>query len=196
MHVDFSVDLGPDAPALEVPWAAPDGSARFFDLRRRPELLLEIPEATENQELARFLSLANVESSLVQTAKCDAWLTDELSEEEAFFGARWKFASYVDLILTRPFRQTDFDAHESMARDLCRLLGKAPDLSVAAEFVIRRCYFHRTEDMDVSEDGFCITFCLAGFGDDEDQARLRWTIGLNLVQHALMQMSAQREVKG
>ena len=194
MHVDFSVEIGPEAPALEVPWSDADGKSRYFDLRSRPELLLEIPEASGNQELARFLSLLNVESSLVQTAKCDAWLTDVLSEEEAYFGAQWKFASYVDLILANEPKQADLDTHESMARGLCRLLGKAPDISVSTEFIIRRCYFHRTADTDESEDGFCITFYLAGYGDDEDQARLRWTIGLNLVQHALMQMSAQREL--
>ncbi|MBI2682144.1 MAG: hypothetical protein HYX26_02815 [Acidobacteriales bacterium] len=192
--MDFSVEVGPEAPALEVPWSAKDGSTRYFDLRARPELLLEIPEANQNQELARFLSLLNAEHSLVQTAKCDAWLTDEIREEESIFGAQWKFASYVDLFLTAEQKQGDLDTHEIVARGLCRLLAKAPDMSVAAEFIIRRCYFHRSADMEKSDDGFCITFYLAGYGDDEDQARLRWIIGLNLVQHALMQFSAQREL--
>ena len=42
MEAEFSVELGPDAPALELPWTSPDGKQRFFDLRTRPELLLEI----------------------------------------------------------------------------------------------------------------------------------------------------------
>jgi len=69
MQADYEVDLGPDAPALEVPWRSADGSARYFDLRSRPELLLEIREAAANPELARFLSAINAPRSHFQSAR-------------------------------------------------------------------------------------------------------------------------------
>src|SRR3954466_14051498 len=81
VHTDFSVELGPDEPALELPWASPDGTQRYYDLKRRPELLLEIQEAHDNRELGEFLVTTNSAVSVLETAKCDTWLSDELAEE-------------------------------------------------------------------------------------------------------------------
>jgi hypothetical protein len=189
MQADYEVELGPDAPALEVPWRSADGSARYFDLRSQPELLLEISEAAANPDLARFLSAINSPRSHFQSAKCDGWLSDEISEAEAIFEAKWKFASYVDLFFTDETAQRDLEIHRSTSSKLAKLLVKAPEVSAAAEFMVRRCYFHRTTDMETSEDGYCITFYLSGYGDDEDQARRRWVIGLELVQNALIQLT-------
>jgi hypothetical protein len=189
MQAEYEVELGPDAPALEVPWRSPDGAVRYFDLRARPELLLEISEAASNPELARFLSAINSVRSHFQSAKCGSWLSNEITEAEAIFEAKWKFASYVDLISANAAAQSDFAVHRTTASKLAQLLGKAPEVSAAAEFIVRRCYFHRTADMDTSDEGYCLTFYLSGYGDDEDQARRRWAIGLELVQHALVQLT-------
>ena len=197
MQADYEVELGPDAPALEVPWRSPDGTLRYFDLRQRPELLLEIGEAAANPELARFLSALNSPRSHFQTAKCDSWLSDQITEAEAIYEAKWKFASYVDLFFSDPAAQLDLEAYCATSSKLTRLLQKAPEVSAAAEFMVRRCYFHRSADPgsspEASDDGFCITFYLSGYGDDEDQARRRWAIGLELVQHALVQLTQRVE---
>jgi hypothetical protein len=187
VQADYEIELGPDAPALEVPWRSPDGHSRYFDLRARPELLLEISEAADNPELAKFLSTVNSPRSLFQTAKCDCWFSDEIEEAEQIYEAKWKFASYVDLFFAEPATQIDLESYRTTSSKLAQLLGKAPEISAAAEFMVRRCYFHRTNDMDQSEDGFCITFYLSGYGDDEEQARRRWAIGMELVQNALIQ---------
>jgi hypothetical protein len=189
MQADYEIELGPDAPALEVPWRSPEGSVRYFDLRERPELLLEISEAAANPELARFLSAVNSSRSHFQSAKCDSWLSDEISEAEAVYESKWKFASYVDLIFADPSAQADLERHRTTTSELAKLLSKAPEVSAAADFIVRRCYFHRTPELETSEDGYCITFYLSGYGDDEDQARRRWAIGLELVQHALVQLT-------
>ena len=123
---------------------------------------------------------------MFETAKCDAWLTDELTEEEEIFGATWKFGSYVDLLFADETRY-DFPKHETFAATASKLLGRAPEISAAAEFVVRRCYFHVAED---AREGFYFTFYLYGYGDDEDQARQRWAIALKVVQNALIQLSA------
>ena len=197
MQVDFNVELGADDHCLEMPWSSQDGKMHYFDLRVQPELLLEIAEAQDNRELAEFLSVLNQNGSLMQTAKCDTWLTNELDAEDEAFGSPWKFGSYVDLFFTDRARQRDLTAHEEFANTLKTLLGKVPDFAAAADIVLRRCYYHRPEySPDRSDDGYCLTFYLNGYGDDEDGAKKSWTIGLKLVQNALMQLSAAKKKTG
>lgn len=193
MQADYAVELGPDAPALEVPWASPSGDQRYFDLRGRPELLLELPEASQNTELARFLSSVNGTRSRLQSAKCDIWITDRLDEDEDVFAAEWKYGSYVDLFFCTEREQLDLSLHESTAKALARLLSKAPEVPAAAEIIVRRCYFHRTADLSQSENGYCFTVYLFGYGDDEAQARQRWVIGLDLMQNAIVQVTQRRK---
>ena len=191
MHADFSVELGQDDPALELPWESPDGAQRYYDLRRRPELLLEIREAHDNRELSEFLVATNSDVSLLETAKCDTWLSNELTEEEEVYGATWKFGSYIDLIFHDAEPRLSLEEHEALADRAVKLLKRAPEISAAAEFVIRRCYYHPAAGDGDSDSGFYLTFYLHGYGDDEDEARRRWNVGLKLVENALIQLSAQ-----
>ena len=194
MQIEFNVELAVDDHALELPWSSPDGKQRYFDLRAQPELLLDISETENNRDLAEFLSLLNQPGSAVQTAKCDTWLTSELDIEDEIFGAAWKFGSYVDLFFADRARQTALAEHEEFANTLKGLLAKVPDFAAAADIVLRRCYYHRPEySPDHSDDGYCLTFYLNGYGDDEDGARKSWIIGLKLVQNAVMQMSARKK---
>lgn len=192
MHTDIAVELAQADDALELPWVSPDGQARYYDLKRRPELLLEVREAHDNRELGEFLVTTNSSVSMLETAKCDTWLSNELSEEEKIYGAPWKFGSYIDLIFSEPEPRFRLEEHESFAERLSKLLERAPEISAAAEFVVRRCYYHPAEGGDDSETGYCITFYLYGYGDDEDEARRRWNVGLKLVENALVQLSAQQ----
>ena len=196
MRSDFIVELDPKDDALELPWASPDGTQRYYDLKRRPELLLEVQEAHDNRELGEFLVTVNSSVSLLETAKCDTWISDELTEEEQIYGAAWKFGSYIDLIFTRHETRFQFEEHEAFAERLAKLLQRAPEISAAAEFIVRRCYYHRENDgasesgVD-SDPGYYFTFYLSGYGDDEAEARRRWNVGLKLVENALVQLSAQ-----
>jgi hypothetical protein len=199
MHADFSVECTADDDCLEFPWAS--GELRYYDLRRQPELLLQVTETHDNTELGEFLSSINAPASMLQSVKCDVWVSREITPEEEVFGATRKFGSYVDLIFCEPSLHSAFDAHENFLRRLVRLLGKAPEISAAAEFIVRRCVYHmraRAAVVEVTADepteelrnGFGITFYLHGYGDDEDEARCRWTIALKLVENALLQLSA------
>src|SRR5438309_5680320 len=145
MQVDFNIELGPDDHCLELPWSSPDGRMRYFDLRAQPELLLEITEAQDNRQLAECLSALNQGPSIVQTAKCDTWLTNELDAEDEVFGSPWKFGSYIDLIFVDHRSQTDLSEHEQFAGTSKTLLSKVPDFAAAADFVLRRCYYHRPQ---------------------------------------------------
>jgi hypothetical protein len=191
MDADFSVELGADDDALEFPWSAEDQSLRYYDLKRHPELLLEIEEATNWPELGALLESVNGAKSTFVTAKCDVWDDSELSEAEEIYGASMKLTCYVDVLFDdrQRERRFSFEQHEQLARRLCELLSRAPEIPAAAEFVIRRCYFH-----DVGEPvtpGFYVTCYLFGYGDDEADARQRWGIGLSLVRSALVRVSGE-----
>lgn len=187
MQVDWSVELGAEDDRLEMPWAAADGSTRYYDLKRQPELLLQIEEAHHNRELGEFLASANSDHCVLETAKCDTWLTRELTEEEAIYQAEWKFGSYVDLLFTDEETRFSFAGHERFADAAAKLLKRAPEISAAAEFIVRRCTYHVGDDL---KEGFCFTYYLFGYGADEDEARQRWGIGMKLVENALLQLSA------
>lgn len=189
MDVDFSVELGADDPALEFPWASDDEKLRYFDLKSHPELLLQVDEATRFRELGEFLAAVNADSALL-TAKCDVWTENELGEAEDIYQAKTKFCSYVDLLLEEKTAEQrfDFERHVLIARRLTELLNNAPQISVAAEFIVRRCYFRGTEN---ERAGFYMTFYLFGYGDDESEARQRWAIGLTLAQNAILRWTVE-----
>jgi hypothetical protein len=145
MHADFSVELGHDDPVLELPWASDDGSIRYYDLKKYPELIQQIPEAVVYPEISAFLVRVNAPDSSLETAKCDAWLSQEIAPEEEIFGADRKFVSYIDIVFVDETARSSFEKHEEFAEELCRLLSRAPDIGATVELVIRRCYYHRPQ---------------------------------------------------
>jgi hypothetical protein len=196
MDATFSVELGAEDACLEIPWQA--GELRYRDLKRYPELLLELPES-QNREMAEFLTAMNSELSMLETAKCDTWLSDRMEEQEALFAATWKFGCYVDLIFADAKARPGFASHENFANRAAALLRRVPDIPAAAEFIVRRCYYApgaagaEVLESSGSEpvEGFYLTFYLFGYGEDEDEARQRWGIALKVVENALLQLSAK-----
>jgi hypothetical protein len=195
MQADYSVELGREDPALELPWQSEDGRTRYYDLKRHPESITQIAEAADAPELKTFLTRINAPAFPLQTAKCDTWSSREISPEEEIFGAPVKFVSYVDLVFVLLSVENEprlsFERHEALAKSLCALLERAPEMSASFELVIRRCYYHSDGRPDESASGFCMTIYVSGFGNDEAEARQRWSIALALVQHALVQVLQQ-----
>src|SRR5260370_14154796 len=198
MHADYSLELGREDPALELPWSPDDGATRYYDLKRNPELVLQVPEALNSAELSAFLTRINAAEFPLQTDKCDLWYSKEILPEEEIFNAAGKFVSYIDLVFAQDrakstqgsgavVRRLNLEEHESLAKDLCTLLKRAPEIAATVELVIRRCYFHKEGNPEKSDDGFCITTYVSGFGGDEAEARQRWSIAITLFQHALVQ---------
>jgi len=193
VQADFAVELGAEDETLEIPWAAEGGGPRYYDLKRHPELLSNLEEAVRAPELGEFLSKVNSLQSPLETAKCDVWSSTEINPEEEIFEATHKFGSYVDLFFSDEPKRFSFPEHEHLAKRLIQLLQRAPEMPAAAEFLIRRCYFHEPEEVPGQEeirDGFYITFYLFGFGNDELRSRQNWAIGLKLIGNAIRQMSA------
>ena len=156
------MELGADDETLEFPWAADADGHCYSDLKRHPELLAQVEEAQRVPELGEFLTAMNAASSILETAKCDAWASSEISAEEEIFEAASKFGSYVDLLCSAKELRFSFPAHEQLVQRLTQLLKRVPEIPAAAEFLIRRCYFHQGTE---TRDGFYITFYLFGYAD-------------------------------
>lgn len=185
MEADFAVELGTDDETLEVPWAADDdGGPRYYDLKRQPELLLNVEEAGHIPELGEFLEAMNSPSGTLETAKCDTWSSTEINPEEEIFGAAFKFGSYVDILFTPEATRYSFPEHEHFAKRITQLLKRVPEIPAAAELIVRRCFYHVGGEV---RDGFYITLYTFGFGDAETQARQRWAIALKLTENAIRQ---------
>lgn len=192
MLAEFTVEMGGEAPALELPWVSADGTRQFIDLRAEPQRLPEIEEVRAYPPLREFLLALNARSSPLGSVKCDAWSTSELAEEDQIFGAPLKFVAYVDVVFQEPALQTSQARHEQFGQALCELLARAPELPCAAELVLRRCYFHDPVAPGASRDGYCLTLYVTGYGEEEEQARQRGGIALRLVQNAIAQIFARR----
>ena len=188
MLAEWTVELAADDPRLEIPWTLQDGSSRFLDLKRQPELLLEIPETWTYPELAEFLNWANSPESPFETAKCDAWTTYQMDVDDEVFGEACKFGSYVDLLFVDKDRRKQFEENERFVQGLAKLLRRAPEMASAAEFIVRHCTDRRFH----VQECFYITFYLYGYGQDENQARSRWAIALKMVENAIRQHSLGR----
>jgi len=191
MDAEFSVELTPDDPTLAMPWSDPERRWQYFDLRSHPGRISDIEEALTFPELREFLVTVNAASSNLQSAKCDAWFSEEITEEEAIFGATCKFGSYVDVVFRQHTPQGSFPLHEAFAQRLVELLKRAPELPAAVEIIIRRAHYESTEEV---REGFYFTIYVLGYGDDESEAKQSCGIALRLVGHAALQMSTGRGV--
>jgi hypothetical protein len=135
---------------LEIPWSSDNPNVRYLDLKNHSELMQQVSEAIAYPELGSFLARINVPGFPLATAKCDAWPSSEVVPEEEIFGDR-KFVSYIDLLFVDEESRRSFEKNEVFAKQLCRLLGHAPEIAATVELVIRHCYW--LEGSAVSKDG-------------------------------------------
>lgn len=187
MDADFTIELGHDDRVLDFPWKDPAGKLAYFDLKREPELMARVEEAKKFPELGEFLRTVNSERSMVESAKCDAWSTTELSADEEIFNASHKFASYADLVFSTVDDRWSLALHEDFAKRLTALLKRAPEMNSSAEVCLRRCFF---EEAGKAREGFYFTIYVSGYGNDLAAAHKGWAIGTKLVGSAILQLSA------
>ncbi len=175
MEADHSLDLGPAAPALEIPWQDPEGRLHYFDLRRQPDAIEHIPEALEFPALRRLLLAVNSPPSAWQTAKCDVW-PDEAEPSENPYDAPFEQSCYVDLVLAEQTAalHEDLLVHQLAAEEMAHMLSANESLEALAEIIVRRCYFHRSIDAEESDAGYCLTLFLTGYGATPAKAAECW----------------------
>ena len=188
MEADFSIEMGQDDPVLDFPWTDPMGKLAYLDLKRQPEWIARVEEATKFPELAEFLKSVNSARSVVESAKCDVWESTELSVEEEIFNATHKFASYVDLVFSDVECRLSLPRNEEFAKTLTELLRRAPEMNAAVEICIRRCFFYEAGE---AREGCYFTLYVSGYGNDVVLACRNWGIAMKLVANAILQLSVK-----
>lgn len=184
MLTDWSAACGAEDPVLVVPWASPDGTLQWVDLREDPYAVNDIVEAEDHPALLAALRSLNGSRSPVFTAKCDVWpmdadeldaMRDEMLLDEEVAGAG--LVSYIDLLWRE--RATFASRHrmEQMLHKLDRLLTELPYSLAAAELTMRPA----VTDLGTVAEGFAITLYVKGIGVDETEAAQRWDEALRAV---------------
>ena len=192
MFAEWTAECAADDPLILVPWADPDGSARYVDLRTEPFDIAEIPEAENYPALRRALHSLNASGSAFLTSKCDVWtlspedggeklevlrLELDLSDEDVAFG----FSSYIDVLWRE--RNIFASAHRSSGRldRLVRRASKLPHAEAALEAVLRPA----VADLRGALEGFGATLYVTAIAADPETAMRRWEAALEAVVHLL-----------
>ncbi len=215
MEADDLVELGPDAPALELPWQDPEGRWNYHDLRggagaAGPEWernlkrgIDRIPEARQFPPLRSFLIHVNSPPSVWETAKCGV-LPEKSVPSENHYNAGFAHNCYVDLVLTAEFspqqanyglagdsvaaQRADLELHQRLAKELAAALSANEALEADAEAVVRRCYFHKKSSPEESDEGYSLTLFLAGYGDSAAKAAENLKSAMELASESLVKL--------
>jgi hypothetical protein len=134
MEADWEIELGGDAPIIDVCWSG------FVDLRRSPEKVCDLAEVLQLPALAPALLRLNSSESLLYTAKCDVWQVAEIDPLE--FDAPQEtpaqgMAVYVEQVPCAPRLWSDHDWAIVWCRALCTCLRNAPLRCSRVDLVIR-----------------------------------------------------------
>ena len=215
MEADDAVELGPEAPALELPWQDPEGRWTYHDLRGAagaagPEWerdlkrgIDRIPEARQFPPLRSFLLKVNSPPSLWETAKCGV-LPEKAVPSENLYNASFAHNCYIDLVLAEEFaeRRAELELHRQLAKELATALSadealhpskptaglSGIPLEAYAEAVVRRCYFHKKENPEESDAGYSLTLFLAGYGDSAAMAAEKLKVAMELAGESLLKL--------
>ncbi len=197
MDADYSVELGPTAPALELPWQDPEGRLHYVELRSNPGSLAHnlalinvarIPEARQFPALGRFLIAVNSPGSDWQSAKCDVW-PDETDVAENLYNRGFEQSCYVDIVLAgrAAALRCSLETHQRLARELAQSLEANVALEATADIVVRRCYFHHG-NAEESDAGYCMTLFLSAYGSSPAEAAECWERAMDFAAGCVLQL--------
>lgn len=144
-----------------------------LDLRQDPRAIERIDAAREHPALRALLLNLNSEESPFWTFGCKVWTAQDHGAEPNVFASR------IDLIISQganPGRAQ----YDEIATRLAGLLEREPGDALSAEVHISSAQFAG------GRDGFCLRLFLFARAAGEEQARLRWNLGLARVQQALL----------
>jgi hypothetical protein len=198
MDADYSIELGPTAPALEIPWEDPEGRVHYIKLRQKQGSagrvfagieILRIPEARQFPALGRFLVEVNSPPSPWETAKCEVWMT-EADAAENLYNLGFEQSCYVDMVLAEETEKLrpSLEVHQRLARELAGLLETQEAMAATADIVIRRCYFHLSGKVDESDAGYCLTLFLSAFGSSPPGAAACWERAMQFAAECLQRL--------
>jgi len=146
-----------------------------LDLREEPAAIERIDAARQHPGLRGLLLNLNAEESPFSTFGCKVWVTTETAEAEPSV-----FASRIDLVLAHRPEVRDSAQYEELANELAKLLEREPGDALRVEVIISPAEFAG------GRQGFCLRLLVFARAVAQEQARLRWTLGLARVQQALL----------
>ena len=170
MRVEIVMETDPGDETLEIPWASPeDARLCYVDLKASPAAIDQLEECRRFPPLADFLRRVNSPQTLLQTAKCDAWETNGLTEDErADFHLPCKVGSCVDVFFSRPELNAALEHQVRLGEELRQGLASFR-VQAQLEVCIRRCLFHSEERW-----GYYLTLFTHGYGAEPDEAAREW----------------------
>jgi hypothetical protein len=174
MRVEIVKETDAGDDRLDIPWASPEEpDLRYVDLKPHPELIDELEECRRFPPLGGFLRQINSPESLFRTAKCDAWTTTDLSEDErADFQLPFKMGSYVDVFFDRSELNAALEPQVQLGEKLRQALASFR-IQAQLEVCIRRCLFHSEERW-----GYYLTLFTHAYGGDPNEAAVEWARAL------------------
>jgi hypothetical protein len=151
------------------------GTPESLDLREDPRAIARIDAARQHPALGGLLLNLNSEESPFSTLACKVWSSIQPAEPEPN-----AFASRVDLVMRQESGAGGQFQYEELAQRLAELLEREPGDALHAEL--------RVAPIAPAglRQGYCLRVVLSACGRGEQQARLRWTLGIARVQQALL----------
>jgi hypothetical protein len=129
---------GYGAPVPYGPEDHPDGDRNhgFIDLRDRPDLVAQIPEAQKSEGLAEFLRAINEPGSPLMSIGCECGLFKVESPQEG--GPTEYVGGYIDLTFRDPFRNRDAEALVDLAVKIWRRVQMTNEHHAQYAFIVER----------------------------------------------------------
>jgi hypothetical protein len=164
MEADWEVEIGADAPVIDVDWPG------RLDIQRDPYAAFALPETKEFSELAEVLIRLNAAGSGLATSKCDVWDVDVFDGDEldAPPDADCAVACYVDLVPEVGLPTTTELLVAWCGRVRGRLQG-VKSRGCRADLVVRRTV--RGESSPASGEQVGVTAYVTGCGNSRPGAR-------------------------
>jgi hypothetical protein len=146
-----------------------------LDLRQESAAIERIDAARQHRGLRSLLLNLNADESPFSTFGCKVWAATETTGAEPMV-----FASRIDLVLAHRPEARDSAQYEALANEITKLLEREPGDALRVEVQISPAQFAG------GRQGFCLRLLLSARAAAQEQARLRWSLGLARVQQALL----------
>lgn len=184
MIADWTVDVSPESPSIEVPWSgwvdlrcAANG-IRLFSESRAKARILETQQYPELLELLRSANHLHTVTSKVDVFPVDRSEVDPEIAEAGTEATACGVGSYLDVLTFRLEVFSAFADFEQVALNTAKALSSVPAATSCAEIVVRpaRLYDRHT---------FGWTVYAIGFAGDPYEARRCWFQAATIVLAAL-----------
>ena len=150
----------------------------YLDLRANPQAIQGIAAARQYLPLQNFLGSVNSEESIFATASAT---TKSDLPAAVSAGPAYEFASQVTIVFADPSLNWERRHYVDLSSGLKELLERDTAEATRAVLRISSCDFTAE-----NRRGFCLNIRLVAEGSSEQQAELRWGLGLARIQQALL----------